>query len=119
MKLHAYLEQRLEALGYAPKLVFDLNDGSTVELVHPWLWDNETQKAYDTARATEPPAKGKAEPHSTRVARAVLGKSQHQRFAADGGNDNMIVLAIELMRRSDDNAKNSSGQVNDTDPKGN
>ncbi|WP_136244765.1 hypothetical protein [Mycobacterium intracellulare] len=100
MKLHAYLEQRLEALGYAARLEFELGDGSTVTLVHPWLWDNETQKAYDTARTTEPP-KNRPEPRSARVARAVLGKTQYQRFAADGGNDNMIILAIELMQRSD------------------
>lgn len=103
MKLHAYLEQRLEALGYAPKLEFELSDGSTVELAHPWLWSKETQDAYDGAVPAR--SKGKTvEPVNVRRARAALGDDQYRRFAADGGNENHVVLAIDLMQRREETA---------------
>ena len=98
MKLREYAEQKLEALGYEPKQVFELDDGTTIELVHPWLWSDEVQAAYEAAKADPDPATKKPEPSSVRIARAVLGKEQHKRFLATGGTSNEIVLAIETMR---------------------
>jgi hypothetical protein len=113
VKARAYGEQQLEALGYASKMEFELDDGSVVELTHPWLWSDEVQAAHDAVRSgadldrdtsgeiADPPKINKkpAEPQSVRIARAVLGRDAHKKFVAGGGSSNQIVLAIELMRK--------------------
>ncbi len=113
VKIREYGEQQLEALNLAPRIEFELDGGSIIELAHPWLWGDDVQAAYDAVRSgadldrddkgeivAPPRINGKlAEPQSVRVARAVLGKDAHKRFVAGGGKSNQIVLAIELMKR--------------------
>jgi hypothetical protein len=86
VKVQEYGEQRLEALGYPARMEFELEDGSVVELAHPWLWDDDVQAAYEEAKTTG------------EIARAVLGNEEHKRFVAGGGKSTQIVLAIGEMR---------------------
>lgn len=100
MKLREYAEQKLEALGLEPRQEFELDDGSTIELVHPWLWDDSVQAAFDKAESTADRAK------------AILGVKDHKRLIAGGGSSNQIILAVELMKRP------STDKVeDDADPK--
>jgi hypothetical protein len=101
VKASEYGGQQLEALGYAPRMEFELNDGSVVELVHPWLWSDEVQEAYQASET------------SREIARAVLGPDDHERFIAGGGKSNQIALAIEMMRR-----KITADAPDEADPKG-
>lgn len=102
MKLREYCEQKLEALGIASRIELDLDDGSTIELVHPWLWDDKTQAAVDAAKST------------TETAKAVLGAADHKRLIASGGSSNEVVLAIEMMKRAD----KGTDKPAESDPKG-
>lgn len=102
-KIASYGEQQLEALGFAPKVEFELNDGSIVEVYNPWLWSDATEAAYDREQSAQNPK----EPYNTRIARAVLGKDLHKRFVEGGGRSSQVVLAIELMKR--DRVENKAG----------
>lgn len=95
VKIREYGAQQLEALGFAPKMEFELEDGSILALVHPWLWDDQTQAAYDAARTDE----DSKEPYNVRVAKAIIGEDDHKKFIAGGGSSNQIALALELMKR--------------------
>jgi hypothetical protein len=95
IKAAEYGEQQLEALGLPSRLELELADGSTVEVLHPWLWDDTTEAAVKQA------AEDGAEPYNTRLARAVLGKKEHARFIKGGGKSSQIALAIGLLRRGD------------------
>ena len=103
VKAREYGEQQLEALGFASRMEFELDDGSVVELVHPWLWSDAVQVAYDAAQQDGD------EPQTVRTARAVLGTADHKRFIKGGGKSSQIVLAIEMMRQriteADDDAE--------------
>ena len=101
VKAREYGEQQLEALGFPARMEFELDDGSIVELVHPWLWSDGVQEAFDGAKT------------SVEIARAILGEEEHARFIAGGGKSNQIPLAIELMRQR--HAETASAE---TDPKG-
>ena len=100
VKVNEYGEQRLEALGYPTRMEFELNDGSVVELVHPWLWDDDVQEAYDAGKTT------------IEMARAALGLEEHARFVAGGGKSIQIVLATEEMKQRRPKSEDSP------DPKG-
>src|SRR5271168_3552945 len=107
VKATEYGEQQLEALGMAARLELELADGSVVEVVHPWLWDDKTEAAVKAAEdATSD------EPYNTRYARAVLGKTEHARFVKGGGKSSQIALAAAMMKR-----KPSSSDDEDDDPK--
>ena len=99
MKLREYAEQKLEALGLEPRQEFELDDGSTITLVHPWLWDDKVQAAVDAAKS------------SAAIARAILGTEAHKRFVASGGQNSQLVLVTELMKRQ------ISDRRADSDPK--
>lgn len=107
VKATEYGEQQLEALGLPARLELELADGSTVEVLHPWLWDDKTEAAVKEA------AKDSDEPYNTRYARAVLGKKEHDRFLKAGGKSSMIALAVATMK-SGDVVKAEEG----SDPKG-
>jgi len=92
IKISEYGEQQLEALGLPARLELELPDGSTVEVVHPWLWDDQTEAAVKAAAEDGP------EPYNTRYARAVLGKKEHARFIKAGGKSSMIALAVATMK---------------------
>ena len=96
VKAQEYGEQQLEALGFPAKMELELKDGSIVELLHPWLWDDKTEAAVKAA------AKDGDEPYNTRYARAVLGDKEHARFVKGGGRSSQIVLAVEMMKRRED-----------------
>ena len=89
VKLTEFGEQQLEALGLAAAMEFELEDGSTVKLVHPWLWSDEVQKAYDAVKNDG----------SLKVAQAILGKDVHKKLIAGGGSSNQVALALEMLRR--------------------
>jgi hypothetical protein len=95
VKASEYGEQQLEALGLPARLELELGDGSTVEVLHPWLWDDATESAVKAA-TTETD-----EPYNTRLARAVLGKKEHARFIKGGGKSSQVALAIGLLKRGD------------------
>ena len=99
VKVCEYGEQQLEALGFAARMEFELNDGSIVALLHPWLWADDVIEAYAAAKT------------SAEIARAVLGSEEHKRFMAGGGKSSQIVLAIEMM-------KQKTPVSDDADPKG-
>jgi hypothetical protein len=92
IKAAEYGEQQLEALGLPARLELELADGSTVEVVHPWLWGDDTEAAVKTA------ADETDEPYNTRYAKAVLGKKDHARFIKAGGKSSMIALAVATMK---------------------
>jgi hypothetical protein len=92
IKAAEYGEQQLEALGLPARLELELADGSTVEVLHPWLWDDETETAVKAA------AVDGDEPYNTRYARAVLGKKEHARFIKAGGKSSQIALAVATMK---------------------
>lgn len=106
VKAAEYGEQQLEALGFPTRMEFELNDGSVVELVHPWLWSDDVEAAV--VKANE----GGADPHNVRLARAVLGEKEHARFVAGGGKSGQIALAIEMMkvRRDGDDPKDPTSK---------
>lgn len=91
VKAQEYGEQQLEALGMPAVTEFELNDGSTVQVWHPWLWDDRTETAAKEAE------KDGDEPYTVRLAKAVLGKD-HARFIKGGGKSSQIAMAIELMK---------------------
>jgi hypothetical protein len=95
VKAAEYGEQQLEALGLPARLELELADGSTVEVLHPWLWDDTTEAAVKTA------AEDGDEPYNTRYARAVLGKKEHARFIKGGGKSSQIALAVATMKSGD------------------
>ena len=101
MKLREYCEQRLEALGFEPEIELELEDGSTVKLVHPWLWDDSTIAAANKAKS------------NADMAKAVLGDDEHKRFIAAGGQNSELALAVELLKRQ---IKDDQGAS--PDPKG-
>jgi hypothetical protein len=103
VKVTEYGEQQLEALGLPTRMEFELNDGTTVELLHTWLWDDDRLKAYEEAAKSND-----GEPRDIRLARAALGPEEHARFIAGGGKSNLVAIAIEMMKRPKD----------DSDPKG-
>lgn len=103
VKVQDYGEQQLEALGYPACMEFELDDGSIVELVHPWLWSDDAQEAHAEAKT------------SVEIARAALGADEHQRFVAGGGKSTQIALAIEAMKVKQPKA----AAAEETDPKGN
>lgn len=92
VKAAEYGEQQLEALGLPARLELELADGSTVEVLHPFLWDDKIEAAVKEA------AKDGDEPYNTRYARAVLGKKEHDRFIKGGGKSSHVVLAAATMR---------------------
>lgn len=92
IKAAEYGEQQLEALGLPARLELELADGTTVEVVHPWLWDDTTEAAVKAA------AQDGDEPYNTRYARAVLGKKEHTRFIKAGGKSSQIALAVATMK---------------------
>lgn len=99
MKLREYCEQKLEALGVTPRIELELDDGSSITLEHPSLWDDKTQAAVNKAAS------------SADIVKAILGVADHKRFVAAGGSSNQVLLAVEMMKRkSDDEMK--------PDPKG-
>ena len=100
VKASEYGEQQLEALGYPARMEFELEDGSVVELAHPWLWDDDVQAAYEEAKTTG------------EIARAVLGDEEHQRFIAGGGRSSQIALAIGEMKQ-----RRTESKVDEADPK--
>jgi hypothetical protein len=102
VKVTEYGEQQLEALGLPTSLEFELNDGSTVTLVHPWLWDDDTVKAYEAANDGDGP-------RDIRLAKAALGAKEHARFIKGGGKSSLIAIGIEMMKRPTDE--------DDADPK--
>lgn len=93
MKLREYCEQKLEALGLAPKMEFELDDGSTIELVHPWLWDDKTKTGVANATSDIDRVK------------AILGAADHKRLIAAGGSSNQILFVIEMMKTKSDKAE--------------
>jgi hypothetical protein len=95
VKAAEYGEQQLEALGLPARLELELADGSTVEVLHPWLWDDDTEAAVKEA------SKDGDEPYNTRYARAVLGKKDHARFIKGGGKSSQIALAVATMKSGD------------------
>jgi hypothetical protein len=95
VKIREYGEQQLEALGFDSKIEFELEDGSVIELVHPWLWSDEVLTAYQAEQADD----DAKEPKDIRLARAVLGKINHAKFIKAGGTSRQIVLALDLMNR--------------------
>ena len=46
VKAREYGEQQLEALGLPTHIEFELDDGSIVELSHPWLWPDDNGYNY-------------------------------------------------------------------------
>jgi hypothetical protein len=92
IKAAEYGEQQLEALGLPARVELELNDGSTVEVVHPWLWDDKTEAAVKKAADDGP------EPHNTRYAKAVLGAKEHARFIKGGGKSSTIAFAVAMMK---------------------
>ena len=95
VKAQEYGEQQLEALGLPAKTEFELKDGSTVEILHPWLWDDKIEAAVAEA------SKDGAEPYNTRYAKAVLGDKEHARFIKGGGKSSQIALAVQMMKVRD------------------
>ena len=95
VKAAEYGEQQLEALGLPARLELELADGSTVEVLHPWLWDDDTEAAVKAANTETD------EPYNARLARAVLGKKEHARFIKGGGKSSQVALAIGLLKRGD------------------
>lgn len=106
IKVAEYGAQQLEALGMPERLELELADGTVVEVLHPWLWDDKTEAAVKAATLEEGD-----EPYNTRYARAVLGKKEHDRFIKGGGKSSQIALAVAMMKRADTSAKE------DDDPK--
>lgn len=102
MKLREYLEQKLEALGLPARLEFELDDGTTIELVHPWLWSDKVQAAVNKSESTMDTAK------------AILGTQDHKRLVAAGGSSNEILFAVETMKQRQKSVDGES----ETDPKG-
>lgn len=92
IKAAEYGEQQLEALDLPARLELELADGSTVEVIHPWLWDDDTEAAVLGASTDGD------EPYNTRYAKAVLGKKEHARFIKGGGKSSMIALAVATMK---------------------
>lgn len=103
VKLREYCEQKLEALGLPARVKLDLDDGSTIEILHPWLWDDKTQAAVNAAQTT------------TDTAKAIIGAPAHKRLAAAGGSSNEILFVVETMKRKIDGSSDKDG----ADPKGN
>lgn len=103
MKLREYVEQKLEALGIPAKLEFELDDGSTIELLHRWLWSEKVQDAVNKAQSNADTVK------------AVLGPQDYKRLVAGGGSSNQVIFAIEMMQRPD---RTTDGE-SETDPKDN
>jgi hypothetical protein len=95
IKAAEYGEQQLEALGLSSRLELELADGSMVEVLHPWLWDDKTEAAVKAA------SKDGDEPYNTRYAKAVLGAKEHARFIKAGGKSSMIALAVATMKSGD------------------
>jgi hypothetical protein len=110
VKAREYGEQQIEALGFPARMEFELEDGSVVELMHPWLWDDEAQSAYDAIQNEQDQS---GESRVIRIARAVLGEEDHQRFVAGGGKSSQILLAIEMMRQ-----RRATADGDGPDPKG-
>lgn len=106
IKAREFGEQQLEALDLPASVELELDDGTSVTVLHPWLWDDATEKAVKEA-STETD-----EPYNTRYAKAVLGKKEHARFLKGGGQSTQVALAVALMKRGEI----SGGE--DTDPKG-
>jgi hypothetical protein len=109
VKVTEYGEQQLEALGLPTRMEFELNDGSTVELIHPWLWDDDRVSAYEEA------AKSGDGPRDIRLAQAALGEKEHARFIAGGGKSSLVAIGIEMMKRP---AGENGVDEDDSDPKG-
>lgn len=113
VKAHEYGEQQIEALGFPSRMEFELKDGSVVELIHPWLWDDNVEAAstaVETAADLDRDEDGElkrplsiggqpAPPYNVRLAKAVLGAKEHARFVKGGGKSGQIALAIEMMKR--------------------
>jgi hypothetical protein len=92
IKISEYGEQQLEALELPARVELELSDGSTVTVLHPWLWDDKTEAAVKKA------AEESDEPYNTRYAKAVLGTKEHARFIKGGGTSSMIALAVATMK---------------------
>ena len=105
VKAQEYGEQQLEALGFPSRMEFELDDGSVVELLHPWLWSDDTEAAVRAA------SDAGDEPYNVRLARAALGKTEHARFVAGGGKSTQITLAIEMMKRRDEVEDDPKGRT--------
>lgn len=108
IKAREYGEQQLEALDLPARLELELDDGSTVTVLNPWLWDEDVEKAVNES------ANPGDEPQNVRYARAVLGKREYARFIKGGGQPKQIALAVASMKRG---ILPSGGEEAD-DPKG-
>jgi hypothetical protein len=95
VKASEYGEQQLEALGFPSRLELELDDGSVVEVLHPWLWDDKTEVAVKAANDDGD------KPYNYRYARAVLGAKEHDRFLKAGGQSSQIALAVAMLRRGE------------------
>jgi hypothetical protein len=87
MKLREYVEQKLEALKLPARLEFELDDGTTIELTHQWLWSDKVQAAVNRAQS------------DTDKAKAILGAQEYKRLIAGGGSSNQLMFAVEMMKR--------------------
>lgn len=93
IKVREYGEQQLEALDLPARLELELDDGTTVTVLNPWLWDEDVEKAVE--ESSQPGN----EPQNVRYARAVLGKREYARFIKSGGQPKQIALAVSAMKR--------------------
>lgn len=106
VKLAEYGEQQLEALGLTARLEIELGDGTVVEVLHPYLWDDKTEAAVKAA------SKDSDEPYNTLYAKALLGAKEHARFIKAGGKSSQIALAVASLK-----AGTLPGGEEATDPK--
>jgi hypothetical protein len=112
VKASEYGEQQLEALNLASRLELELNDGSVVEVIHPWLWNDATEAAVKAVNDDDSADK----PYNFRYAMAVLGAKEHARFIKAGGQSSQIALAVAMLKRGD--VPSGEDGSNGSDPKG-
>jgi len=110
-KLDEFAEQATDALGSAPGLDIELDNGEHVTIPHPMLVDDDTQAAVERVQRKEDLDHGPdgelldtidgqpAGPFSVRFAKAVLGEAEYKRFSAGGGNANHIGLAWQYLTK--------------------
>lgn len=91
MRLEAIRTKAAEVLKTDPEIEIELNDGTTVTLVHPMFLDDETQARVDEAGDD-----------AIKLANALLGEEEYARAHAAGLQANdvnaaYVVLNAELV----------------------
>ncbi|RAV17513.1 hypothetical protein DQP57_00370 [Mycobacterium colombiense] len=111
MGLEEFRQQVIEAQSQLASIRLEMPNEEVFEIPHPMLISDDAQKRLEIVQSFQdldrdrknqivdpPQIDGKpAEPLQIRIARALLGEEQHEKFIAAGGHSNDVTLAWQYL----------------------